>query len=809
MLKRLAVGGMAELYLAKDNEHSRLVVIKRILPYLAQEAEFVRMFLDEARIAAQLHHPNIIQLYELGKLEGSIFIAMEFVEGVDLRKILQQEQKKGSAVPPYAAAWLTARLCDGLHYAHHRLGADGRSLGIIHRDVSPQNLMVGYRGEVKLVDFGIAKAAASMERSKPGVIKGKFLYLSPEQLSQERIDHRADLFALGTMLYEVTVGKSPFHKPTTEAVIYAIRAEDPAPPHLIRPNYPQELSRIVMRCLVKDRAKRYQQAVEVLADLEAWMKREAPTSQASVQSYVDGLFGGEDDRTGIFIPMNARREGEEHSGIVRSPTSERTRVDSPRPRDSQPGVLATPSAPWNTLPEETTKPIGTPRESISNPGRKPTPSQPIEKVSGSYPRPPVAKEAKANEEDVARTQTVRPRDLLRAQGGMPLGSVITQPELTRPPERKNSGLTLPLAGLDDVEPTAISHSGAIPVPPRLDSNTLTPVMPTEPMPARPGARPTSDSIPSGAPLPKKNTGPRAVVPAPRDSGEVSVLTPSTERSQPRKLTPSVDSISYQSLPGVDESGQVMVKPPRGNTNETVNDLPPTRGTPPQPPPPPVQSQSPLARISSEPMLMPKQAMARDIRPEDLLPEESGANDVGEPTVKERSTENPTYDPDDDRSTADYRAHLMESIPKMEPVRTRVKVNGLLLASIGAVALLVVLLLIYWLGGDTTPPPKKEVPMKLEPANPHRDDIPAREVTHSGGEGADALTQVKFVAPANTVITHDGKVYAPNVVHRLYPGTFTYSYRCPVKKKGTERTINATAPIDSPKKEPQLIELCKP
>jgi len=804
LLKRLAVGGMAELYLAKDNENNRLVVIKRILPYLAQEAEFVRMFLDEARIAAQLHHPNIIQLYELGKLEGSIFIAMEFVEGVDLRKILQQEQKKGSAVPPYAGAWLTARLCEGLHYAHHRLGADGRSLGIIHRDVSPQNLMVGYRGEVKLVDFGIAKAAASMERSKPGVIKGKFLYLSPEQLSQDRIDHRADLSALGTMLYEVTVGKSPFHKPTTEAVIYAIRAEDPAPPHLIRPNYPQELSRIVMRCLVKDRAKRYQQAVEVLGDLEAWMKREAPTTQTKVVNYVDGLFGGEDDRTGIFIPMNARKEGEEHSGVVRTPTGERTRVDSPKSRDSQPGVLATPSAPWGSLPEETTKPIGTPRESISTPGRRPTPSQPLARISGSYPTP-----SQAKEEDVARTQTVRPRDLLRAQGGMPLASVVTQPELTKPPERKNSGLTLPLAGLDDVEPTAISHSGAIPVPPRYDSNTLTPVLPTEPMPARPGAgsRPTSDSIPS-SPLPRANSGKRAAVP--RDSGEISVLTPATDRSSPRKQTPSIDSVSYQSLPGVEESGRVMVKPPRGNTNQTVSDLPPTRGTPPQPPPPPVQSQSPLSRISSEPMLMPRQAAAREMRPEDLLPDESGANDVGEPTVKERSTENPIHDPDDDKDTADYRANLLESIPKMDPVRTRPRVNGLLLATIGAIALLVVLLLIYWLGSDPVPAAKQDAPMKLEPANPHRDDVPANQVnTHATGEGADGLTPVKFVAPPSTVITHDGKVYAPNLVHRLYPGTFTYSYRCPVKKKGTERTINATAPIDSPKKEPQLIELCKP
>src|SRR5512140_1113148 len=258
LLKRLAVGGMAELFLADDTTTHQQVVIKRILPYLSHEPEFVQMFLDEARIAAQLHQTNIIQVHELGKLQDSIFIAMEFVDGVDLRKILQEEIKLGLTVPYGIAAYVTAQVCAGLYYAHNATGVDGKPLGVIHRDVSPQNVMVGFDGRIKLVDFGIAKAGALMERSKPGVIKGKFLYLSPEQLSQDRIDHRADLFALGTMLYEVTVGKSPFHKPTTEAVIYAIRAEDPAPPHLIRPNYPQELSRIVMRCLQKDRGRRYQ-----------------------------------------------------------------------------------------------------------------------------------------------------------------------------------------------------------------------------------------------------------------------------------------------------------------------------------------------------------------------------------------------------------------------------------------------------------------------------------------------------------------------------------------------------------------------
>src|SRR4051812_23080995 len=284
---------MAELFLASDIERQEQVVIKRILPYLSHEDEFVQMFLDEARIAAQLHHPSIIQIHELGKLNESLFMAMEYVNGFDLRKILQEEVKLGLTVPYGIVAYVTAQVCAGLGYAHNSSGMDGKPLGIIHRDVSPQNVMVSFDGRVKLVDFGIAKASALVERSKPGVIKGKFLYLSPEQLTQEKLDHRADLFAIGTMMYELATGKSPFYKSTTEAVIYAIRAEDPPPPQLVRNDFPPELSRIVMKCLVKDRARRYQQAADIQRDLEAFMRDAYPTDTQELSAYITQLFASD------------------------------------------------------------------------------------------------------------------------------------------------------------------------------------------------------------------------------------------------------------------------------------------------------------------------------------------------------------------------------------------------------------------------------------------------------------------------------------------------------------------------------------
>ncbi|OJH39573.1 hypothetical protein BON30_18945 [Cystobacter ferrugineus] len=308
LVKRLATGGMAELFLAQAPPSPELLVIKRILPYLTEEPEFVQMFLDEARIAAQLHHPNIVQVFELGRINESIFIAMEYVEGVDLRRILAEETRFSAAVPYAVAARICAQVAAGLDHAHNSKGVDGRPLGLIHRDVSPQNVMVAYNGQVKLVDFGIAKAEAFAERSKPGVIKGKFLYLSPEQVMQERLDHRSDIFALGVMLYEITTGRSPFARANTEGILFAIRSEHPSPPHLLRDGYPQELSRIVMKCLMKDRTQRYQRAAHVQADLEAFLASGVVKQSQDVAAYVARLLGAEEERTQLHVPISGGRK---------------------------------------------------------------------------------------------------------------------------------------------------------------------------------------------------------------------------------------------------------------------------------------------------------------------------------------------------------------------------------------------------------------------------------------------------------------------------------------------------------------------
>ncbi|MGV3620901.1 MAG: serine/threonine protein kinase [Archangium sp.] len=419
MLKRLAVGGMAELFLAKDTKKDRLVVLKRILPYLAEEGEFVRMFLDEARIAASLHHPSIVELYELGHLEGSTFIAMEWVDGIDLRRILQKEQERGGVVPPGVAAWFVARLCEGLQHAHSARDASGQQLGIIHRDVSPQNVMVSFRGEVKLVDFGIAKATAWMSRSKPGVIKGKFLYLAPEQLTTDPLDHRMDLFSLGTMLYELTTGQSPFYRTSTEAVIYAIRMEDPDPPTKIRRGFPPALEKIILKCLVKERSRRYQSAAEIGAALERFMRDEAPTSRDDASHYVWSMFGDDSERTGIFIPENARSD---------------TRTDTSTQRDRRP----------RPVDDERTRPA----------------------LAPVRPGPPVPEgrretgELQNSDNNVTRPERLRVRPAPAAASN-PWEPEVTAPmpreSLSRAPVKRDYESTAEIGG--SIEPTSVSMAG--------------------------------------------------------------------------------------------------------------------------------------------------------------------------------------------------------------------------------------------------------------------------------------------------------------------------------------------------------------
>ncbi len=257
---------MAEIFLASCPDYSRPVVVKRILPHFNNETEFLKMFLNEARIAAHLHHPGIVNILDLGQYNGQLYLAMEYIDGYDLGKLTDAA---GERIPPFIAAHIAADLSDALFYANQACDRNGTPLNVIHRDVNPGNVMIDRTGTVKLVDFGVAKAEAQLEKTCPGVVKGKFRYMSPEQLHFTPLDGRSDLFSLGVLLYEVTTGQIPFDGSQIIDVALAVTGWNPPPPIEIIPNFPQSISDIIMKAIRKDRDLRFSNGKEMKNALES------------------------------------------------------------------------------------------------------------------------------------------------------------------------------------------------------------------------------------------------------------------------------------------------------------------------------------------------------------------------------------------------------------------------------------------------------------------------------------------------------------------------------------------------------------
>ena len=293
LIRRLAVGGMAELYVARQagiEGFEKIVALKRVLPHLADNTEFVQMFLSEARIAAALDHPNIVHVTDIGEEDGEYFFAMEYVHGANLLEVL----RRTDAVPLSRACALTivTGVAAGLHHAHEQLGPDGRPLGLVHRDVSPSNVMIAYTGAVKLTDFGIVRAAARTSVTAEGHTKGKAGYMSPEQCCGDRIDRRSDIFALGILLYEATTGVRAFYAPNDFAILGRTARVDYIPPQQIDPEYPPELARIVARAMAKEPAERYPTAEAMQLELEELAHAEGlRLSTVELARHMKQLFG--------------------------------------------------------------------------------------------------------------------------------------------------------------------------------------------------------------------------------------------------------------------------------------------------------------------------------------------------------------------------------------------------------------------------------------------------------------------------------------------------------------------------------------
>lgn len=284
MLELLASGGMGEVYVARargPQAFQKLVALKRVLPHLEQEEEFVAMFLEEARLAATLDHPNIVQVIELGQSPHGYFLTMEHVHGVDLRALLRQAART-EAIPLGCALGIASALAAGLHYAHERTGPDGQPMGLVHRDVSPSNVLITYDGVVKLVDFGVAKAAAQTARTRATMLKGKVGYMSPEQCRGIPVDRRSDVFSLGVLLYELTTLHRPFYEDNHFAALNRIVQGEYERPSALVPDYSPGLEQIVMQALDPDPARRYPTARAMLDDLERLAQAQGVRASSAV-----------------------------------------------------------------------------------------------------------------------------------------------------------------------------------------------------------------------------------------------------------------------------------------------------------------------------------------------------------------------------------------------------------------------------------------------------------------------------------------------------------------------------------------------
>ena len=271
-LFKLDAGGMAEVYVAEAESMAgfkKKVAIKRILPGLLKDERFVRMFLDEARLSLNLNHANVVSVFDIGKSDNTYFIVMEFVEGTTLKKVLEWYTERGRIVPAHVTVWMITQILDGLQYAHELENPEkpGQKLGIVHRDISPPNILVSWKGEVKLTDFGLAKATTQLESTDPGVVKGKFAYLSPEAAQGAEVDARTDVFAVGILAYEMLTGKRLFLGETDWETVEKVRAAEIPGIAAQNPEVNDELERVVRKALAKDVNERYRTAAEFADDM--------------------------------------------------------------------------------------------------------------------------------------------------------------------------------------------------------------------------------------------------------------------------------------------------------------------------------------------------------------------------------------------------------------------------------------------------------------------------------------------------------------------------------------------------------------
>jgi len=340
ILQQLATGPVADVLLARAKGlegFTRHVVVKQIRPELATDERFVKAFLDEARIGASLHHQNIVQVYDIDEDRGAYYFTMEYVHGEDVRKLLLKVRELDTLVPLDQVVTIGAAAAAGLHHAHEQVDADRSPLGLVHRDVSPGNILIGYDGSVKLVDFGLAKPALSAIKTRSGAITTKAPYMSPELCQGKPIDRRSDIFALGIVLYELATARRLFKGENDYLTMASIVEGEVAPPSTHRPDIPRALDEIILRALAKSPEARFQNAVDLRAALEAFaIETSLRTSSKALADYMVRMFGARAEPWQVDAPAQARIDSEGDfdegsKGLVSAPSRVLAMSDSGAP----------------------------------------------------------------------------------------------------------------------------------------------------------------------------------------------------------------------------------------------------------------------------------------------------------------------------------------------------------------------------------------------------------------------------------------------------------------------------------------------
>ncbi len=505
LLDRVNVGGMAEVFKAKAfgvEGFERLVAVKRILPSIAEDAEFIEMFIDEAKIAVQLTHANIAQIFDLGRVGESYFIALEYVHGKDLRTIFDRARKRGEPLPVPMACFNIMKVCEGLAYAHDKKDASGRELNLVHRDVSPQNVLISYDGEVKLIDFGIAKAAGKASKTQAGILKGKFGYMSPEQVRGLPLDRRSDVFAVGIVLYELLTGERLFVGETDFSTLEKVRNVEIMPPSTYNRRIPDELEQIVLKALSKDVDDRYQTAMDLHDDLQSFMYTSGNFfARKDLAAYMRKTFAEE-------IAKESAKD-EEFAKITAPPASGLGAFDDLPPAQGAGVPTAAPPKPSQRKATLMGVPAAPPPPPGPRVSKAPAPPPPPPRVSAAPP-------------EVAAAPPIPP-----SVGPVPVAAAPSAPAMEMDWDEEELSTQI----YDKPEDFKLAPSGPAPLPPISQPAPIAPPSAGPPrMPAPIVSRPPAAAPSAGAPSPFD-------LPAPEYAPPSAAPEASPARREPTAVTP--------------------------------------------------------------------------------------------------------------------------------------------------------------------------------------------------------------------------------------------------------------------------------